>query len=201
MKKFPQRKIHRLKDFDYSQKGAYFITICTLNRDKLLGRIVDGQVALNDSGRAVLSVWDDLTSRFPMIETDAFVIMPNHVHGIIIVGAQFIAPFEGSMNRAPTLGEIVRFFKAVCTRVIRINHHANFSWQRNYYEHVIRDNNSLKLIREYIVTNPLRWELDRENPSAKGKDNFDIWLNNFSEKKRLNSNKGLLKYHEAVTET
>ncbi len=178
MRKTLQRKVLRLNDYDYSQEGAYFVTICTQNRGMLLGQICDGQMVVNSIGRIIQKVWDELAFRFSVIGTDAFVIMPNHVHGIIIVGAQFIAPFRDSMNRAPTLGDIVRTFKAISSRMVR-KEYPEFSWQRNYYEHVIRDDDSLNRIRDYILTNPRRWELDRENPNVKGKDDFDIWLENF----------------------
>ena len=109
---------------------------------------------------------------------DEFVIMPNHIHGILQitpVGAQFIAPKnlgatnngvinKGAINRAPTLGEIVRTFKAASTRRIRRMGQDGFAWQRNYYEHIIRDEYSLIRIREYIVNNPAQWALDCENP-------------------------------------
>jgi putative transposase len=178
MSKYSQRKILRLKEYDYSKAGAYFVTICTQDRENLLGEISQGQMAVNNGGQAVQKIWQDLPLRFPEIKTDAFVIMPNHVHGIIMVGAQFIAPLKGSIKRAPTLGEIVRVFKAISTRRIRANYHCSFRWQRNYYEHIICDEISLNRIREYIHTNHTRWELDRENPLSKGKDDFDIWLEN-----------------------
>jgi REP element-mobilizing transposase RayT len=119
------------------------------------------------------------------VSLDSFVVMPNHIHGIIIVGAQFIAPDsvqfiapssvphnqvdtvqEGVMNRAPTLGEIVRAFKAASTRTIRQAANPEFAWQRNYYEHIIRSEESLNRIRQYVLDNPLRWAIDRENPDA-----------------------------------
>ena len=117
---------------------------------------------------------------------DSFVIMPNHIHGIIIVGAQFIAPAsvphnhadtadEGAMNRAPTLGEIVRSYKAVSTRLIRQTANADFAWQRNYYEHVVRSDESLNRIRQHILDNPLRWEIDRENPDASNPEAENLW--------------------------
>jgi hypothetical protein len=84
------------------------------------------------------------------------------------------------MNRAPTLGEIIRSFKAVSTREIRGNYYSRFGWQRNYYEHVIRDDDSLNRVREYIINNPSRWDFDRENPIAQGNDDFAVWLTNFS---------------------
>jgi len=149
----------------------------------------------------VQAVWDGLTERFPTVESDQFVVMPNHLHGILVlVGAQFIAPNapgrqtikgainrapttgqpnQGAIDRAPTLGEIVRAFKAVTARQIRLTGLRNFRWQRNYYEHIIRDEDSLHRIREYIVTNPHRWELDSENPKRKGEDEFDRWLATF----------------------
>jgi hypothetical protein len=118
--------------------------------------------------------------------------MPNHLHGIIIiVGAQFIASDnenqvvdpqptkEGAINRAPTLGEIIRTFKARASRRIRLSGSSEFGWQRNYYEHVIRDEDSLNKIREYILINPRRWEFDRENSQRKGEDEFDRWLDTF----------------------
>jgi REP element-mobilizing transposase RayT len=110
--------------------------------------------------------------------------MPNHIHGIILVGAQFIAPDqstsiqEGAMNRAPTLGEIVRTYKAISTRLIRRTVNSGFAWQRNYYEHVIRNDSSLQRGREYIVNNPARWAEDEENPDQRALANLSAkpWL-------------------------
>ena len=165
------RRSVRLCGYDYSQAGAYFVTICAQNKDCLFGEIVNGEMKLNDAGQIVTKTWDDLAGRFPSIALDAFVVMPNHVHGIItIVGAQFIAPKDrdavnpGAINRAPTVGEIVRTFKAVSTRMVRRNGLSVFSWQRNYYEHVIRGEGDLESIREYVTNNPARWVEDHENP-------------------------------------
>lgn len=116
----------------------------------------------------------------PAVKLDAFVVMPNHVHGVIIldgvVGAPFMAPAgkvggsdTGAMNRAPTLGEIIRAFKARSSRLIREKGWCSFKWQRGYYEHVVRDEGDLNNIREYIVNNPLQWALDEENPVIAGK--------------------------------
>jgi len=128
---------------------------------------------LNDFGLTGQTVWFELPGSFPQIRLDHFVIMPNHIHGIIFVGAQFIAPRgssntvqTGAINRAPTLGEIVRTYKAISTRTIRRTGCAHFKWQRNYYEHIIRDENSLNRIRQYIADNPIRWDTDRDNPAA-----------------------------------
>jgi REP element-mobilizing transposase RayT len=225
----PNRRSLRLKGYDYAQAGAYFVTICTQGRVCLFGEVVDGEMRLNAAGAVVDAEWHGLPRRFPGIQTDAFVVMPNHVHGIIHVGARLIAPgligpgfiapesvwsiqtgvvdhdtdainsaptgtmnhnpadainratagainratadainraTAGAINRAPTVGDIVRAFKAVTTRRIRQHGMANFAWQRNYYEHIIRDEASLDGIRAYIVNNPLRWALDRENPET-----------------------------------
>jgi REP element-mobilizing transposase RayT len=170
------RRSIRLKDYDYAQHGAYFITICTQNRECLLGAVQDGQVVLNDVGDIVESVWQGLSNCFPSVGLDAYVIMPNHVYGIITVGAQLIAPCPvgrddkadpaGVINHAPTLGNIVRTFKAASTYVIRESLALAFAWQRNYHEHIVRDEPSLNDIRCYIQANPLLWIYDRENPQA-----------------------------------
>jgi REP element-mobilizing transposase RayT len=110
----------------------------------------------------VLRVWDELPKNFPGIELDAFVVMPNHVHGIVVLKD------AGAMNRVPTIGEIVRAYKARCTRDINCLRGAQgqLLWQRNYYEHIIRNEFSLQEIREYIANNPAQWANDHENPDA-----------------------------------
>jgi REP element-mobilizing transposase RayT len=175
------RRSIRLRGYDYSQAGAYFVTVCVQGRERLFGDVVDGEMRLNDAGQMVAQCWHELPAHFPHLELDEFVVMPNHMHGIIIVGAPFMAPYgpgavnqgavnQGAINRAPTLGEIVRSFKALATRRIRQAGVTAFAWQRNYYEHIIRDEESLNRIREYIVNNPLQWALDRENPDFIGAD-------------------------------
>jgi putative transposase len=169
------RRSIRLKGYDYKQAGAYFVTICTRDRECLFGWVTDCEMRLNDIGRKAQAAWEALPTRFANMFLDAFIVMPNHIHGIILVGAQFIAPHhseqnpvgvapQGAMNRAPTLGEIVRTYKAVSTHLIRRTMKSDFAWQRNYYEHVIRDDQSLEHIRDYIVNNPARWADDEENP-------------------------------------
>ena len=189
------RRSIRLEGYNYKQSGAYFVTIVTQNRICLFGDISDGEMILSDTGRSAEVSWVGLSSRFPTVSLDSFVVMPNHIHGIIIVGAQFIAPDssqfiappasmthnyagtaqEGAMNRAPTLGEIVRSYKAVSTRLIRQTANADFAWQRNYYEDVVRSDESLNRIRQYILDNPLRWSIDRENPDASNPEAASLW--------------------------
>ena len=173
-----------MKGYDYAQPGAYFVTIVTQDRACLFGAVADGEMQLNNSGQIAKAAWDELPARFPSVCLDVFIVMPNHVHGIIMVGAQFIAPSDGfgtatinqgAINRAPTLGEMVRAYKAASTRSIRQAGTPDFAWQRNYYEHVIRDEESLSHIRQYILNNPVRWEFDRENPAATTPDLEDAW--------------------------
>jgi len=157
-----RRRTIRLKDYDYRACGMYFVTICTCERAPLFGMLENGKMLVNSVGGVAKMMWEALPSRFPGLQVDAFVIMPNHVHGIIVMPGRG----PGAMNRAPTLGEIVRVYKAVATRSIRAGSDPGFAWQRNYYEHVIRDEGSLNRIREYIRVNPAWWAKDSENPSA-----------------------------------
>ena len=90
------RRSIRLKGYDYKQAGAYFVTVCTPDRTCFFGDVVDGEMQLNDTGRAVRASWNELPARFQNVVLDAFVVMPNHIHGIVIVGAQFIAPTNSS---------------------------------------------------------------------------------------------------------
>jgi REP-associated tyrosine transposase len=180
------RRSIRLTGYDYKQSGAYFVTIVTRNRLCLFGDISDGEMVLSDTGRIAEVSWVGLSSRFPTVSLDSFVVMPNHIHGIITDRAQFIAPAsvphnqagiaqEGAMNRAPTLGEIIRTYKAASTRMIRQTANLKFAWQRNYYEHVVRNEESLNRIRQYILENPARWAIDRENPDTSNPEAENPW--------------------------
>jgi len=161
----------RLKYYDYSQAGAYFVTICTKDKSFLFGEIVDGLMSLNHFGEIVQTCWGDLAKHYPHAEPDVFVVMPNHIHGIIVLGD--LSDVGAGLKPAPTavkrcgLSEIIRAFKTFSSR--RINElrgrHGIPVWQRNYYEHVIRNENDLNEISEYIVNNPLKWELDGDNPT------------------------------------
>jgi putative transposase len=121
----------------------------------------------------VASCWRDLPRHYPGVSLDAFVVMPNHIHGIVFVGAGSPRPSSGQ-----TLSNIIGYFKYQSTK--RINELRNSPgapfWQRNFFEHVIRDDDSLNRVREYIITNPERWELDPNNPRTGGTDEFDRWL-------------------------
>ena len=190
------RRSIRMPGFDYTQPGAYFVTICTQNRDCLLGQIVNGEMQSNDAGRMVQSVWDTLPQHYPGADIDAFVVLPNHIHGIIILTGPIPAAPVGAGPRAcpdptqphdtdgqprgvaPTKGmslpDVVHRFKSLTTARYR---HGVYErgwqpfprrlWQRSYYEHVVRSERALQRIREYILNNPARWDTDIENP--------DVW--------------------------
>jgi len=175
----------RLREYDYSQAGAYFVTICIQNRECLFGEIRDGRMVPNDAGRMIQSSWNELPQHYPGIDIDAFVIMPNHIHGIIVlVGAGPCAcPGNGKLQKnkgqprgvAPTLflPDIVHRFKSLTTTRYK-NGVAQFDWppfngklwQRNYYEHIIRKEEELNRLWEYIVNNPTQWAFDGENPDC-----------------------------------
>lgn len=160
--KIHHRQSVRLRNFDYSQSGLYFITICTVQRQMLFGEISNGEMQCNDLGKLVNQHWQFIPDHYPGTQLHDFIIMPNHLHGIIqLVGAQFIAPElnQGAINRAPTVGNIVRGFKAKLTYAA---HHMGIMpgasiWQRNYHEHIIRNEMSYQVTANYVRTNPQRW--------------------------------------------
>jgi len=164
-----------LAGYDYGQAGAYFITVCVQGRKCLFGEIVDGEMRLNDQGKIIQEEWLRTGIVRPNVELDVFIIMPNHLHGIINllnVGAtRRVAPTAMRRPRGPmagSLGAILGQFKSITTKRIK-KHGYNYSsqiWQRNYYEHVIRNEDELEKIREYIVYNPSKWATDPENPET-----------------------------------
>ena len=162
------RRSIRLRGYDYSQSGAYYITTCTHNRRCLFGKIADGEMRLNDVGQLVQRVWDGLPEHYPHVELDAFVMMPNHVHGIVVLTGTGLKPTPTAATRPMRQGlpEIIRAFKTFSARRINDFRHTPGTpvWQRNYYEHIIRNEDALNRIRQYIADNPDNWAEDRENP-------------------------------------
>jgi len=208
-----RRRSIRLKGYDYARAGAYFVTVCTWRRECLFGDVADGEMSLNDAGKFVATTWDDLPARFAAVQLDAFVVMPNHIHGILLLMSPIdthdlcteepakqggprkspltakpparTAHFSRSLPRAlssaaiasptpqpkvsgPTLGEILRAFKSISAVGVnrRLHRQGLALWQRGYYEHIIRDPQSLDQIRRYIEANPFAWPTDRENPAV-----------------------------------
>jgi len=192
----PTRNRHttRLPGYDYTQPGGYYVTIVTHGREPVLGAVVDGTVVLATPGVIVQQTWRDLPHHFANVMLDEFVIMPNHVHGIVMItdGIRIkpdmmdgncrgeasgnditgepthimpdASPLPHGTQRG-SLGAILQNFKSISAR--RINAMQNTSgqpfWQRNYHEHVIRNETDLQIIRQYIHDNPSKWELDEEN--------------------------------------
>jgi REP element-mobilizing transposase RayT len=166
-----QRRSIRLPHYDYRESGFYFVTLCVHDRVCLFGEIVNGIMQLNECGALVASEWSRTAVIRPQVVLDEFVVMPNHFHGIVMlkVSRRGVLPYAFPNFRSPsqTLGAILRGFKSTTTK--RINEIRDTLgaavWQRNYYEHVVRNDEELQRIREYIVNNPAQWELDRENPA------------------------------------
>ena len=208
----PQRKSIRLKHYDYALAGAYFVTICTADKRCIFGRIVGEEMQLNELGRIVDTCWRQIPEHFQSVELDEFIIMPNHLHGIIIlqdntcrgaacsaretderrgtacsarVSSRGVARNAREMGerrgaacstretrpvtplmRPRTLSTIIRSFKSAVSKSAREQKQVGSEplWQRNFFERIIRNDDGLGKAREYIVTNPLRWHLDKENP-------------------------------------
>jgi len=162
------RKSIRLKDYDYSQPGWYYVTICTYNKILIFGDIKDGCMIFNKAGNIADQCWSDIPNHFLHVQLDNYVIMPNHIHGIIVineVGAKNFSPLQQNVNNkfqtpSKTIGSIIRGFKIGVTKWFRNNTDIYRVWQRNYYEHIIRDEIDLNRIRKYILENPLKWQDD-----------------------------------------
>jgi REP element-mobilizing transposase RayT len=160
----------RLKGYDYSQSGAYFVTLCTHNRECLFGEIVDNEMILNNYGKIVYEEWfvsTKIRNEIQLFENE-FVVMPNHIHGIVWINSNFID--VGANGRSPrqrgpgqkSLSSFIAGYKSSVTK--RINQirqtQGTHVWQRNYYEHIICTETELQRIREYIVNNAIKWEND-----------------------------------------
>ena len=181
------RRSTRLKNYDYTTPGAYFITLCTHQRECLFGEIVDGSMQLNSIGSTIQAYWLRLPRHFQQLTLDMFVVMPNHLHGILWLGVdtgrgeafgQNILDNNSNLfpNASPlqqpcgtqsgSIGSMIQTFKSVSTR--RLNQLRGTTgktvWQRNYYDRIIRNETSLQQIRQYIHNNPLSWQQDQLHP-------------------------------------
>jgi len=180
------RRSIRLKNYDYSNTGAYFITVCAYNRECLFGNMQTGKIVLNQFGQIISNKWNQIPKHFLNVQLDEFIIMPNHLHGIIIiVGAKHLtkefsknlqyrqknaSPLHLNGTKPGSLSAIMQNFQSVTTRKINQIRKTPGSklWQRNFFEHIIRDEKELNQVREYVINNPLEWELDKENPKNWG---------------------------------
>jgi len=170
----PRRRSLRLKGYDYSQAGVYFVTICAHGKVCLFGDVIGSEMKVNELRRKVQAVWNGLPVHYPHVATDAFVVMPNHVHGVIVIRAGLKpdhAERRAGLKPAPTarhgLSEIIRGFKTFSARMINEFRKTSGTpvWQRNYYEHIIRNDADYDRIAEYIDNNPQRWAEDSLHPA------------------------------------
>jgi REP element-mobilizing transposase RayT len=171
---YRNRQSIRLKGFDYSCDGAYFLTICVQNRECLFGEIQKENMILNDYGKIVREIWEDLPTTIVDIDLDEYIIMPNHFHAIIIIDKSVKSTgFYESLNishekdrRKMILPKVVGKFKMLTAKAInQMRGTEGKFWQRNYYEIIIRSEEDLHRIREYIINNPMEWDRDENNPS------------------------------------
>jgi REP element-mobilizing transposase RayT len=169
------RKLNRLRGFDYSFPGHYFITICTQGRMPMLGDVVDYEMKLNDLGKIVKQQLFWLHKHFPHVRLDEWVIMPNHIHIILEINYNFDDNKTGytdtpvgtgrdlSLQNKP-LPEIIGAFKTTSSKLIHQIGHEDFAWQRSYHDRIIRNEKELSNKRDYIIGNPAKWAEDRNNP-------------------------------------
>lgn len=182
-KKYPVRKRNRLREWDYSTPHWYYVTICAQNHREWFGEIIEGKMVLNEYGLMVQKRWLWLKEHYEYVDLDEFIVMPNHFHGVLIitkdnVGVGRDLPDQNDRKRNRTspdlslhksvkikpLSELIGVFKTTSSKLIHRTGLPNFSWQRSYYDHIIRNEKSLDNIRLYIQENPLSWETDRNNP-------------------------------------
>ena len=161
---------NRLPGWDYTHAGYYFITICVDRMQCVLGKIDDQGITLSDIGKIVAEEWIKTECIRSYVNLDQWVIMPNHFHAIIRINERKNVEMTRrviSTLSPNSLGSIIGQFKSQCTKRIRSGHLSSFQWQRNYHDHIIRDEKSLESIRQYILNNPLKWDLDEYHPSRK----------------------------------
>lgn len=188
---FPKRKATRIPEYNYSSNGAYFITICTINKKYLFGKIENNTIFLNEFGKIAQQCWGEIPNHFDNVIVNEYCIMPNHIHGIIIVGcndrctdndyhsqwnnhvyrnnySQRDNHVQRDNDRCPLrarnmelVPKIISQYKSSITRTIQKNINKNITiWQRSFYEHIVRNEKDMFRIQEYIMLNPIKWELD-----------------------------------------
>lgn len=164
---------NRLPGFDYTQGFWYYVTICTKDMINYFGKVENGKMQLNRYGKTADDYWKELPE-YLSVSVDEFVIMPNHMHGIIILTDDLRRDLIHQISAEPhwilmkqkglQLGKVIRHYKAKVARIIRKDIDEKFSWQSNYFEHIIRNSDDLNRIRHYIKNNPRKWEFDKFYP-------------------------------------
>ncbi|HNV57101.1 MAG: hypothetical protein GYA67_05740 [Smithella sp.] len=180
------RKKQRLPGFNYSTDGAYFVTICVQNMQYCFGNVENETMALNQTGKIVDHQWNWIFEQYAYVHRDEFVVMPNHVHGILHIAENGLATRTGGRNldvgngrdrslqaqKIKTISELIGAFKTTSSKMIHLAGQTDFKWQKSYYDRVLRNERELHLTREYIVNNPKAWELDKNNPDINGNNLF-----------------------------
>ena len=156
-----ERRLPRLRGFDYSSENYYYVTICTKNRINYLGKILNGEMFLNQYGEIVQNQWKWLQNQYKYVYLDEYIIMPNHLHGIIYISHEGKGR-DPSLHRdkIKPLPELIGAFKTTSSKLIHQNKLTKFKWQNSFHERIIRNDKGLNNIRNYIKNNPLNWELD-----------------------------------------
>jgi len=185
----PDRRSIRWRGYDYSSRGIYFVTICAFERRAIFGSISSGVLVPSLAGRTASEVWFDLPNHHAGLNLDAFVVMPNHIHGILLLCSPATDVVEKTeckdavvgaglrpARRDANLSEIIRAFKTFSALKINsiLGTKGQAVWQRNYFERVVRDGKEMEKVQRYIGENPMRWEFDRENPEAVAPEKMGI---------------------------
>jgi putative transposase len=165
----------RLKGWDYASAGCHFVTICTGKRKCFFGEVVAGEIRLSMAGEITAEEWQRTEQVRSNVVLDRWVVMPNHLHGIIVIRNPVETPRRGVSTRASSapasplrpdsLGSIIGQFKSVCTKRIRAAGVRDFCWQTRFYDRIVRNEGALSKVRQCIDQNPVRWDLDVNNPT------------------------------------
>ncbi len=161
------RKRNRLEGYDYTLPGYYFVTICSNDKIEWFGKINDGKMELNGSGQIIQQQWQWLKHQYPYVDLDEFMVMPNHMHGILILNNYVGNGHDRSVHerslRVKSVSSLIGAFKTTSSKLIHQNNLPAFKWQKSFYDHIIRKDESLQNIREYIINNPVNWLEDEDN--------------------------------------
>ena len=152
-------KSARLSKWDYGSNGKYFVTICTRDQKNYFGEIQNGSMIMSEIGEFTRQCWEEIPDHHPFIDLETFIIMPNHIHGIILIGKTDKNKWTQNKfgPQSQNLGAVIRDFKAAVTRHAR-KHSIDFQWQARYHDRIIRNDQEMEQIRDYILNNPLRWD-------------------------------------------
>jgi REP element-mobilizing transposase RayT len=160
----PRRRSLRLPAFDYRDNGAYFFTAVTQNRGKLFGRVDDDVVLLTRAGMVVENTWRNLHHRFPTVVCDAFVTMPDHVHGILFLDHAIVVTGDPADPGVPSLPQVIGAFKSLAAREVnQVLNRTGALWQRSFHDRIVRNERELNVLRRYIEENPLRWTVEHDH--------------------------------------